>query len=146
MSPVDRDVVRRKLTRIAKSLERMRDVRQRPLEDYLANEDLQFIMERQLELAIGAAVDANIHLLVQSGRAAPADAYTSFLELARDAHAIPMDLASRMAPATGLRNRIAHSYEDVDPAKVYAGLHEALKTLPEYVAAVEAYLSGSEGK
>lgn len=140
MSPVDQDVVRRKLTRIVKCLSRIAEIRSRKVEDYIADEDLQAIMERQLELLIGAAVDCNVHILVQSGQAAPADAYTSFLEVARDARALELDLAARLAPSTGLRNRLAHVYEELDPALVFAGLNEALELYPRYVEAIEAHL------
>lgn len=140
MSPVDQDVVRRKLARIVKCLARIRRIHERTLEEYLGDEDLQAIMERQLELMIGAAVDCNTHLLVQSGHPVPADAYTSFLEVARDLGALPAELARKLAPATGLRNRLAHVYEDVDPVKVHAGLVDALELFPQYVEAVEAAL------
>jgi uncharacterized protein YutE (UPF0331/DUF86 family) len=105
MSPVDRDVVRRKLTRIVKCLSRIAGIRSRKVEE-----------------------------------AAPADAHTSFLEVARDARALDADLAARLAPSTGLRSRLAHVYEDLDPALVYAGLNEALELYPRYVEAIEAYL------
>jgi uncharacterized protein YutE (UPF0331/DUF86 family) len=59
---LDQDVVRRKLARIAKSLKRLREMRERTLEEYLAHEDLQAVMERQLELLVGAAVDCNTHI------------------------------------------------------------------------------------
>lgn len=140
MSPVDQDVVRRKLTRIVKCLSRIAVIRSHKVEDYVADEDLQAIMERQLELLIGGAVDCNVHILVQSGQAAPADAYTSFLEVARDAGALDAGLAVRLAPSAGLRNRLAHVYEDLDPTLVYAGLHEALDLYPRYVQSIEAYL------
>lgn len=143
MSPLDQDVVRRKLARIAKCLGRLHEIRARTLEEYLAHADLQAIMERQLELLVGAAVDCNTHILVQSGHPPPADAYTSFLEAAQDAGALPMDLARRLAPAAGLRNRLAHVYEDIDPARVYAGLREALELFPAYVEAIEAFLGRS---
>jgi uncharacterized protein YutE (UPF0331/DUF86 family) len=140
VSPPDKDVVRRKLTRIVKCLARIARIRSRTVEEYTADEDLQAVMERQLELLVGAAVDCNVHILVQSGQAAPADAYTSFLEVARDASAFDLDLAARLAPSAGLRNRLAHVYEDLDPTLVYAGLHEALDLYPRYVQSIEAYL------
>ncbi|MBM3143684.1 MAG: DUF86 domain-containing protein [Chloroflexi bacterium] len=141
MSPADQDVIRRKLDRIIKCLQRIREAQRKTLDDYLSDQDLQFIMERQLELIIGAAVDANVHILAQSGFGTPADAYTSFFELARHTEAIPMDLASQMAPATGLRNRLAHDYEEIDHKLVHRGLGEALALFPKYIEAVEKYLS-----
>lgn len=140
MSPVDRDVVRRKLARVVKSLRRLRAAKDQALSDYLADEDLQAILERHLEVIVAAAVDLNVHLLVQSGFATPADAYTSFLDLSAHTNALTRDLADKLAPSTGLRNRLAHGYDDVDPSLVYAGLHEALDLFPRYVEAVEAFL------
>lgn len=140
MSPADRDVVRRKLDRIVKCLQRIRDARDKTLDDYLMDADLQFIMERQLELAIGAAVDLNVHILAQAGFGTPADAYTSFLELARHTSAISGKLARQLAPATGIRNRLVHEYEEIDHRVVFESLHEALDTFPQYVEAIEKYL------
>lgn len=140
MSQVDRDVVHRKLDRIIKCLQRIRKAADKTIDDYLSDSDLQFIMERQLELAIGAAVDLNIHILASVGQGTPPDAYTSFMELARHTQAIPAGLAQRLAPATGLRNRLAHDYDEIDHRLVYAGLQEALEVFPQYIAAIEAYL------
>jgi uncharacterized protein YutE (UPF0331/DUF86 family) len=56
---------------------------------------------------------------------------------------LPSELAQRLAPGAGLRNRLAHVYEDIDPVKVYAGLREALELFPAYVEAIEAFLSRS---
>jgi len=141
MSPIERDVIRRKLDRIVKCLQRIRQAQALTLDEYLNDADLQSVMERQLELAIGAAVDLNVHLLSQMGYGTPADSYSSFIELAKHAHAISPELARQLAPGAGLRNRLAHEYEDIDHHQVYAGLHQALKLFPQYVEAVEAYLT-----
>ncbi len=144
MSPVDRDVVQRKLTRIVQALERLRREKQVPLESYLGQPDLQAVLERQLELIVGAAVDLNVHLLVQQGHATPADAFTSFLDLARLVGAIDGELAAQLAPSTGLRSRLAHAYDEIDPALVHSGLRAALEIYPRYVAAIEAFLERLE--
>lgn len=141
MRPADQDVVRRKLDRIIKCLHRIRESRDKTLDDYLSDQDLQYIMERQLELLIGAAVDANVHILAQSGFGTPADAYTSFMELARHTEAIPLGLASQLAPVTGLRNRLAHDYEEIDHKLVFEGLSEAIEFFPQYIEAIEKYIS-----
>jgi uncharacterized protein YutE (UPF0331/DUF86 family) len=140
MSPVDRDVLRRKLSRIIQCLQRIKAAEEVDLDDYTADADLQSILERQLELAVGAAVDLNVHFLVSSGFSTPADAYTSFTDLARHTQAIPMELALRLAPAAGLRNRLVHQYEEINHELVYQGLHDALDLFPTYVSAIETYL------
>ncbi|MBI3362749.1 MAG: hypothetical protein HY023_16735 [Chloroflexi bacterium] len=45
MSPVERDVARRKLDRILKCLQRIRAAQDKTLDDFLADSDLQFIIE-----------------------------------------------------------------------------------------------------
>ncbi len=146
MSPVDEDVARRKLTRISRCLSRLAKSSGTSLEQYLADADLQSIVERQLELAIGAAIDLNVHLLVGGGHGTPADAFTSFLDLARHTAAIPEELARQLAPASGLRNRLAHDYEEIDQEMVYRGVGSALELLPRYVSAIEAYLGDVRGQ
>lgn len=143
MTPVERDVIRRKLDRILKCLRRIQAAQDKNLDDYLSDADLQAILERQLELAIGAAADINVHILTQSGFGAPADADSSFVELARHTSALSAGLAQALAPSTGLRNRLVHEYEGVDPAMVFEGLDRALDLFPQYVRAVETYLNES---
>ena len=90
---------------------------------------------------IGAAVEVNTHILTKSGFGAPADAYSSFTGLAEHTQAISSELAQEIAPATGLRNRLMHDYDDVDPSIVYASLYRAVDLFPKYVEAIEAYLT-----
>ena len=140
MSAIDLDIVRRKLDRILNSLQPIREAQGLNYDDYLRDEDLHAIMERQLELAIGAAMDLNVHLLVCSGFGTPADSFTSFIELAQHTQAIPVKLAYELAPATGLRNRLVHQYDDIDHRQVFDSLYRALDLFPKYIAAIEEHL------
>jgi uncharacterized protein YutE (UPF0331/DUF86 family) len=141
MNPVERDVIRRKLDRIIKCLHRIREAQDKSLDEYLSAPDLQAILERQLELAIGAAIDLNVHLLVHSGLGTPADSYTSFWEIAQHLRAISPELSRQLAPLTGLRNHLLLVYDEIDPRQVYAGFHQALELLPKYIEAIEAHLT-----
>jgi uncharacterized protein YutE (UPF0331/DUF86 family) len=86
MSPVDRDIIHRKLEKIA----------------------------------------ANLHLLVQTGRSAPDDLYTSFIALG-EAGVLDPAFASRIAPSAGLRNRLVHEYDQIDDAIVLGSVGFALE-------------------
>lgn len=48
--------------------------------------------------------------------------------------------ARRLARATGLRNRLVHDYDDLDPARVFEALQAALTDIPQYVARVREYV------
>jgi len=44
---------------------------------------------------------------------------------------IPMELAQRLIPAAGLRNRLVHDYEAIDPSRVHAAMSLALQDLAD---------------
>ena len=80
------------------------------------------------------------HLVVGLGRPAPVDAYGSVVALGT-AGVLERDLAARLAPATGLRNRLVHEYNGLDDRKVHEALAAALDTLTEFVLQVERFLA-----
>jgi hypothetical protein len=50
------------------------------------------------------------------------------------------DFARRIATSAGLRNRIVHDYDTIDPAKVYDALQGALADVREHLGAVRAWI------
>jgi len=62
-------------------------------------------------------VDVNLHLLRVLGRGSATDYYTSFIALG-EARVLPSDLAERLAPSAGVRNRLIHEYDDIDDAVI----------------------------
>jgi uncharacterized protein YutE (UPF0331/DUF86 family) len=46
----------------------------------------------------------------------------------------------RIASAAGLRNRIAHEYDDLDPARLFEGMEAAARDIPVWLTHVAAYL------
>lgn len=87
-------------------------------------------------------IDVNHHVLTETGEAPPRDDFGSFVALSRIG-ALPADFAARLAPRAGLRNRIVHAYDDLDPGRVYDALGGALGEVPEYLAAIRRFLDRS---
>ena len=48
--------------------------------------------------------------------------------------------ARQIASCAGLRNRIVHAYDDLDPAKLHDALQAAVQDVPVYLTKVQAYL------
>ena len=69
----------------------------------------------------------------------PKDYYDSFIKLGT-IRILPQELARALAASTGLRNRIAHEYDDIDHAKVHEGLRAATRDVPQYLRHVQSYL------
>lgn len=107
--------------------------------EYVGSLRDQAMVERYLERMIGRAIDINYHLLTASGEPPPPDDHSSFTRLA-SLGVLEASFAKRVASAAGLRNRIVHDYDRIDPAKVYKALQDALDDLPSYLRQVRAWL------
>ena len=57
--------------------------------------------------------------------------YADTFRLAGQHGVIPTALAQRLLPAAGLRNRLVHDYEAIDPSRVHAAMASALEDLDQ---------------
>ena len=140
MSPVDAALVRRKLARIAASLDALGPLAQLTLPEYRARLYERKAAERFLQEGIEAALDVNAHLIAELGAEVPDDYYGGFVKLG-NLGVLPRELALSLAPSAGLRNRLVHEYESLDDAKVLASIVTLRAEYPSYVQAIESYLS-----
>lgn len=111
----------------------------KPVDDYLASVTDEVLAERYLERMIGRMIDVNYHLITDAGHAPPRDYYQSFTELAK-LDILSPGFALRIAACAGLRNRIVHEYDDIDPRRVYEALQMAVRDVPEYLRNVHAFI------
>ena len=139
MSPVDAALVRRKLARIAASIDALGPLAQLTLPEYRARLYERKAAERFLQEGIEAALDVNAHLIAELGAEVPDDYYGGFVKLG-DLGILPRELALSLASSAGLRNRLVHEYESLDDAKVLASIGALLAQDPSYAHAIESYL------
>ena len=142
MTEIDADLVRRKIATISRNLDALAAVDGIALDAYRSDLYRTKGTERLLQETVEAAVDTNLHLLRTTGAAMPTDYYESFISLGQ-AGIIPQELAERLAPAAGLRNRLVHEYDDIDDKIVLEAVSEARESLREYIAAVERYVTAN---
>ena len=139
MTPLEADLVRRKLVAITRKLEQLEVVEGLPLEEYRADPFRVKGTEKLLQGTVEAAVDANLHHLRAVGAATPGDYFESFMALGRQ-DVVPPALAERLAPSAGLRNRLVHEYDEIDDVIVLRAVAEARSSFGEYVGAIERFL------
>jgi uncharacterized protein YutE (UPF0331/DUF86 family) len=132
---IDREFVTRKMVLIGRDLEELRKISSPGLEAYLSDHYKEILAERFLERMISRMIDINYHIVTGSGSPPPRDYYDSFKELGK-LGVLDATFASRIASAAGLRNRIVHEYDELDPAKVFEGIQAALADLPVYLQAI----------
>ena len=137
MTPLEKAVLKRKLTHLGELLQLLRAESNTPLTAFLQDRRQQLMVERLLHLSVEAASDLLEHQLVQEFNSKPETYADSFLLAGRQG-LIPMELAQRLVPAAGLRNRLVHNYEAIDASRVHAAIPVALQDLTQLHQAVNA--------
>ena len=136
---IDRDLVTRKMTLIAADLAPLESLASKDRESYLASPTDELVAERLLERMIGRMIDINFHLITEAGEAPPTDYYESFTRLAR-VGVLEHDFAPRIAGSAGLRNRIVHEYDEIDPARVHEALQSAAQDILAHLRQIHDYV------
>lgn len=142
MSPVEKGIVRRKLAVIIENLKALEPIKVMSKEDYIEDIYKRKAAERLLQELIEAAIDINTHIIVQTGNIAPDDYYESFMR-AGELKIISLDLAEKLAPSAGLRNRLVHEYDLLEHSLVLDAVRMAEELYPEYIKEIEDYISGN---
>jgi len=138
---IDTTLVTRKINLISKDFEELARLAEKPRAEYLGSSIDQVLAERYLERVIGRMIDINYHLITESGHPPPTDYFASFVQLGT-LGILPPELARQIAACAGLRNRIVHEYDELDPQRFYEGLQAAVRDMPPYLAHIHTYIQG----
>lgn len=137
--PIDKILLRRKLKLLRADLDALSKIGQISLGEYLKNSTISCAIERLLEKIINRAIDINTHILVESDSPPPDDYYQSFVKLS-NMNILERKFAEQLAKSTGLRNRLAHEYDEINPKMVYQSIADALKYYPKYIKFIVNFL------
>ncbi|MCX6763864.1 MAG: DUF86 domain-containing protein [Candidatus Moranbacteria bacterium] len=130
--PIDKKLINRKITLINNDLKSLKTLSKLSFKTYLSKSEYEALAERYLERIIGRMIDINYHILSEKENEIPTDFYNSFVRIGRKKY-LPLKLADSMANSAGLRNRLAHEYDEIDPKKVFDALESCLKDVPKYL-------------
>jgi uncharacterized protein YutE (UPF0331/DUF86 family) len=139
---IDPELVTRKLALITADLQALAPLAAKTLDEFLASDTDEVLVERYLERIVGRMLDVNYHLLVESGQRPPKDYYESFTQLAK-VGVLSAAFATRIAACAGLRNRLVHEYDDIDPERMHEAASTALKDVPDYLRLVRRFADGA---
>jgi uncharacterized protein YutE (UPF0331/DUF86 family) len=132
------DLLLRKILACRERIDRLRAAIPAQAEAVATDERLEAFLSFHLFLLIQDAVDLAAHLVAERGLAVPASQRESFEALAR-AGVLTSKSAEAMARLASLRNRIAHSYGDLDVVRMArelpVGLTDAQHFLDELILA-----------
>lgn len=129
---IDHNLINRKISFIRKDLGSLSFLDKVSLKTFLSKADYEALAERYLERIVGRMIDINYHILAEKEKRIPVDYFTSFVELGKKNY-LPRKFADSIADSAGLRNRLAHEYDEIDEKKIYAAAKSALKDVPKYL-------------
>lgn len=140
MSPIEVEIVRRKLAVIIENLKALESIKGMNADEYLKDFFKRKATERLLQELIEAAIDINIHMIIETGHTVPDGYYESFIR-AGELKIISIDLARKLAPSAGLRNRLVHEYDRLEHSMVLKAVNMAEELFPKYVKEISDHLS-----
>ncbi|MEH2166937.1 MAG: DUF86 domain-containing protein [Nostoc sp.] len=139
MSNIDPEIVLVRLKLITKYYNTLEEFSSISLDEFLNDFRQQLIVERLLQLMTQAAIDINDHILSKLNPGKSETNFESFISLGKY-DVITPELARKIAPSSGLRNRLVHEYDEIDPREVFKSISFALQQYPLYVRQINNYL------
>lgn len=143
-------IVDKKLVGMVDRLRRLQQYDSLTLDEYLSDEDIQDLVERRLEILIQSAIDINKAIL--QGRYGLDRENVRNLENAEtfrllgDYGFLDKEISEILSSSGGMRNVLAHMYDDIIHSKVYEALVKALQYYPQYIKTVRVYLDSLEAE
>ena len=142
---IDPVLIIRKINLIAADLKALAPCAELSLQAYLKEPVNEVAVERYLERIIGRMIDINYHIVTELGDPPPKDYFESFTMMGRTGD-LPVKFSRTIAQAAGLRNRLVHEYNDLDPQKVYQAMKEALQNIRRYIEHVHGFVRSPRGR
>jgi uncharacterized protein YutE (UPF0331/DUF86 family) len=140
MSPLEEEIIRKKVAVMIENLRALEPIMNMTPEEYIEEVYKRKATERLLQELIEAAIDVNTGLIVQTGNTIPDDYYESFIKVG-ELKIISLELAEKLAPSAGLRNRLVHEYDRLEHSIVLDAVRMAENLYPQYVKQIEDYIS-----
>lgn len=142
---LDADVVRSRLALMLETLGELEALRGRTAEHLAARPLERAAAERLVQVMIDVAIGINAHIVAALAGRAPETGRQSFEQLG-ELHVIDGDRATRLAPASGLRNILVHRYGDIRLDLVAGAIETCLVEFDGYVHEIASWLERSQGQ
>lgn len=126
------ELLLRKLLACRQRIERIRAALPASAEEVLADERTEAFIAFNLLLLVQDALDLAAHLVAERGLAVASTQRESFDALAR-AGLISQESAAAMSRMASLRNRIAHSYGDLDVVRMVREAPKGLEMVRRFL-------------
>ena len=129
-----------RLSIIANCVNALKELQSLTYDEFARDHVLHAAAERDLQVAIQAALDIGATLLAELSVKVPEDYKSIFAEMG-EVRILPTDLAGKLVKMAKFRNVLVHLYLEVDLKRVYHYLHYSLGDLELFAQYVSEYLA-----
>jgi uncharacterized protein YutE (UPF0331/DUF86 family) len=136
---VNRETILDILETLAEYVDELKSYRALPREKVLGDRQVQSAVRYAFQTAIQCALDAGLHILVDSGLASPRD-NKEILQALGEKRILPVEFAKRIEGMAGFRNILVHRYFKVDSEIVYRHLQDHIGDFEEILRRLHAYV------
>jgi len=122
-------------------LQKLREKAKLSLEEYLADTDIQSVVERRFQTATEACVNIGNHLISRL-ELRMAEDYASVFESLFEGGIVSEELSDKMKDMARFRNLLVHLYWKIEHGKIHATMGERIQTREEFMRVIhQKYLS-----
>ncbi len=136
---IDKQLIENKAVAISRYIEEIEPLLKFSNEEIKNDGTRLHASERLIQLIVDAAIDINTHIIAEKKLEVPDDYHGTFEELFRG-KILTHELAKKIAPSVGLRNRIIHQYEKVDLDLMLSSAKKGITDYVEYLKQIKNFI------
>jgi uncharacterized protein YutE (UPF0331/DUF86 family) len=133
---IDKQVKQRKIDKILENLRYLKLVRERDPEEVATNYETKIAIRYAVHELVQVCTDLAFHVCAINGLPAP-ESYRDAFKVLGDSQLINQELAEKMENWAGMRNVIAHIYEEIDDNLLFQAIVNDLGDFDEFLKALE---------
>lgn len=133
------------MVEIEKRVSRLRKLlKEHSAVDFLVDQDVADLSDRNLQIAIQACLDIADHLVSVFGLALPKEDKKEIFPILAKEKIINKELSENLVKIAGMRNILVHGYTEIQRDKVYNAIKNNLGDLEEFVAQIQRFLDKAQ--
>lgn len=129
-----------RLSAIVNAVSILKEIGRSPYEEFANDPIMQAAAERNLQIAIQAALDIGSRLVAAESSQTPATYKDIFLALG-EMGILPEAFGQRLSQMAGFRNILVHMYLAIDPSRVYEYLQHNLDDFELFAQYISQFLT-----
>ncbi len=137
---LNREMIEARLANIRNCLIEMYKLAELSKEEFLSDVRNWAACETFLRRALEGMFDIGRHILARIGGFEAGLEYKSIAKVLGDRGVVSQEMAERLVPIAGYRNRLVHFYHEITPEEIYDIIRNDLPDIENFIREIEAFL------